>query len=118
MTSEDAGALDRLTWLQTHNNLGRLYILNEQYRTAWIPLDRAFDSIQEAELTDTAMQVEHYTLLKNLSWLWLEQERSLPVFYSFSIPIFCPRPLALSDSRTDSQWGIPASATRTRHRHY
>ena len=75
VVSQDRDALDKLTWLRAHNNLGRLYLLDEEYPTAWIPLERAFNSITEADLTDSEMQVAYYNLLKNLGWLWLAQEQ-------------------------------------------
>jgi tetratricopeptide (TPR) repeat protein len=77
VVSQDPEALDKLTWLRAHNNLGRLYILNGDYSTAWIPLERAFSALKETELTDPDMQVEQYNLLKNLGWLWLGQEQFL-----------------------------------------
>lgn len=75
VVSADPDSLDKLTWLRAHNNLGRLYILDEKYQTAWIPLERAFNAITEDDLTDSDMQVEYYNLLKNLGWLWLAQKQ-------------------------------------------
>lgn len=77
VVSQDADALDKLIWLRAHNNLGRLHILNGDYRTAWVSLDRAFNAITEADLSSEDMQIERYNLLKNLGWMWLGQERLL-----------------------------------------
>ena len=77
VVSQDADGLDKLTWLRAHNNLGRLYILNEDYRTAWAPLERAFSAITEDDLSDAHIQIEHYNVLKKLGWLWLGQGRWL-----------------------------------------
>lgn len=77
VVSQDADALDKLIWLRAHNNLGRLHILNGDYRTAWVPLDRAFNAITEADLSSEEMQIERYNLLKNLGWMWLGQGRLL-----------------------------------------
>ena len=77
VVSQDADGLDKLTWLRAHNNLGRLYILNEDYWTAWAPLERAFSAITEDDLSDAHIQIEHYNVLKNLGWLWLGQGRWL-----------------------------------------
>ncbi|MEM6434699.1 MAG: tetratricopeptide repeat protein [Cyanobacteria bacterium P01_D01_bin.115] len=77
VVGQDPDAVDKLIWLRAHNNLGRLYILDEQYRTAWIPLERAFSEITETDLASNKMGVEHYNLLKNLGWMWLGQGRLL-----------------------------------------
>jgi tetratricopeptide (TPR) repeat protein len=77
VVSQDADALDKLIWLRAHNNLGRLHILKGDYRTAWVPLDRAFNAITEADLSSEEMQFERYNLLKNLGWMWLGQGRLL-----------------------------------------
>lgn len=73
VVSQDPEAMDKLTWLRSHNNLGRLYILEEKYRTAWIPLERAFNSITAEDLDSPEIETEYYNLLKNLGWMWLGQ---------------------------------------------
>lgn len=75
VTRSDPDSLDKLTWLRAHNNLGRLYILNEDYDAAWTVLERAKNAITETDLSTDGMQTERYNLLKNLGWVWLEQGR-------------------------------------------
>lgn len=77
VVSQDADALDKLIWLRAHNNLGRLHILKDDYRPAWVPLDRALQAMTETDLSSAAMQTERYNLLKNLGWMWLGQGRLL-----------------------------------------
>ena len=59
--------------MRAHNNLGRLNILNQEYRPAWIPLERGFNSITEKDLANPEIGAERYNLLKNLGWMWLGQ---------------------------------------------
>nr|WP_242050697.1 tetratricopeptide repeat protein [Oculatella sp. FACHB-28] len=67
--------INKLVWLRAHNNLGRLYILQEDYQAAWILLKRAFDAITGEDLNNPDIQTEKYNLLKNLGWMWLRQKR-------------------------------------------
>lgn len=73
--SSDPDSLNTLFWLRAHNNLGRLYILQDDYQAAWTPLKRSFDSLTGDDLANPEIQVEKYNLLKNLGWMWLEQKQ-------------------------------------------
>ncbi len=77
VVSSDPKSLDQLTWLRAHNNLGRLYILQEDYQAAWIPLERALNSITRTDLENPDMGVEHYNLQKNMGWMWWKMGRLL-----------------------------------------
>lgn len=78
VTESDSDSLDKLTWLRAHNNLGRLYILRGDNRTAWIPLDRGLNEVDATLVqADPDLQYEYYNLLKNMAWLRLIQERYL-----------------------------------------
>ncbi|MDV3348869.1 tetratricopeptide repeat protein [Leptothoe sp. LEGE 181152] len=64
------------TWLEANNNLGRLYILQEDYRAAVTLLLQGSDEVQSnATAIDSDLAKVHYNLLKNLGWARLEQER-------------------------------------------
>lgn len=75
VTRSDPGPVNKLIWLRAHNNLGRLYLLQGDYRLAWVPLERAYSALQERDRQSPEMQVEEYNLLKNLGWTWLGQGR-------------------------------------------
>ncbi|MEM9153127.1 MAG: tetratricopeptide repeat protein, partial [Cyanobacteria bacterium P01_F01_bin.3] len=70
--------IETQTWLKANNNLGRLYILQEDYRAAVDFLLRGTDEV----LKDTAepnleFAKVKYRLLKNLGWARFEQKRYL-----------------------------------------
>ena len=71
----DPEALDRLLRLRAHNNLGRLYILDEKYVAAWSPLERGLSLVKGSALAQPQIQREKYNLLKNMGWLWLQQRQ-------------------------------------------
>lgn len=54
--------------------MGRLYILDEEYRNAWIVLEKGLTLADEDMLNDQDILYERYNLLKNLGWLRLEEE--------------------------------------------
>lgn len=74
LMSSDPTDIAPITWLRAHNNLGRLYILDGEYRRAWVPLERALNT-QQVDLNSAELQQERYNLLKNMSWMWLSLER-------------------------------------------
>lgn len=63
--------LTLLTQLRVRNNLGRLYILDGEYRNAWIVLEEGLSLIYEDTYNDQDVLYEEYNLLKNLGWLRL-----------------------------------------------
>ena len=75
VTRSDPASIDPLTWLRAHNNLARLYILQQDYSAAWTVLDRAHNTVSTATLDNDDIRIERYNLLKNLGWVWLAQER-------------------------------------------
>lgn len=78
VTESDPNSLDKLIWVRAHNNLGRLYLLRDDNRTAWIPLDRGLSEVDATLVeSDPDLQYEYYNLLKNMAWLRLNQERYL-----------------------------------------
>ncbi|MEM7793705.1 MAG: tetratricopeptide repeat protein [Cyanobacteria bacterium P01_C01_bin.118] len=70
--------VDLQTWLEANNNLGRLYILQEDYRAAVDYLFRGTEEVLKdaAEPTLEFAKVK-YRLLKNLGWARLGQARYL-----------------------------------------
>lgn len=63
-------------WLQSNNNLGRLYILQGQPDVAVGLLLRGVNALdQEHTTTNPNLAQVQYSLLKNLGWARLEQER-------------------------------------------
>ncbi|HEY9647732.1 MAG TPA: tetratricopeptide repeat protein [Chroococcidiopsis sp.] len=75
----DQAYLERLlVQLRAYNNLGRLYLLEESERKAWLPLERGL-SLVKADLAQTNPDVarEYYNLLKNMAWVRVQQERYL-----------------------------------------
>ena len=68
--------LDPITYLKANNNLGRLYILKKEYTGAVIFLKTGLDKIDSgyAKSNPDLKQVR-YSLLKNLGWARLKQER-------------------------------------------
>lgn len=75
----DGAYLERLlVQLRAHNNLGRLYLLEESDRKAWLPLERGL-SLVKADLAQTSPDVarEYYNLLKNMAWVRVQQQRYL-----------------------------------------
>lgn len=75
VVQSDFQELPLLTQLRAHNNLGRLYIIQGDYRAAWIPLERGLGLIQESKLENPDVLYENYSLLKNLGWLRVEEGR-------------------------------------------
>jgi len=73
VVQSDFQELPLLTQLRAHNNLGRIYIIQEDYRAAWIPLERGLGLIMEADLADLEVGFENYNLLKNLGWVRVEE---------------------------------------------
>ncbi|MEM6256239.1 MAG: tetratricopeptide repeat protein [Cyanobacteria bacterium P01_D01_bin.156] len=70
--------VDLQTWLEANNNLGRLYILQEDYRAAVTLLLQGSEEVSEQvveEGTATDLAKVEYSLLKNLGWARLEQKR-------------------------------------------
>lgn len=75
VVQSDFQELPLLTQLRAHNNLGRLYIIEGDYREAWVPLERGLGLVtEEAVLDDPKVLYEQYNLLKNLGWVRVEQE--------------------------------------------
>lgn len=73
VVQSDVQELPLLTQLRAHNNLGRLYLIQEDYRAAWVPLERALDLIRAEELDNPEVLYENYNLLKNLGWVRVEE---------------------------------------------
>ncbi|MEO0988270.1 MAG: tetratricopeptide repeat protein [Cyanobacteria bacterium J06639_14] len=68
--------VDLLTWLRANNNLGRLYILQDNDRAAVTLLIQGTHAVEEdAAATDVALAKIRYSLLKNLGWVRSEQDR-------------------------------------------
>ncbi|NEZ64044.1 tetratricopeptide repeat protein [Leptolyngbyaceae cyanobacterium CCMR0082] len=66
------------TWLEANNNLGRLYILQEDYRAAVDFLWRGTEEVlKDAAEPNLEFAKVKYRLLKNLGWARLGQERYL-----------------------------------------
>ena len=64
-----------LIWLLTHNNLARLYILENNYEASAPLLQRALRQLEQAQIeTDAETQRLKYDLLKNLGWVRLNQK--------------------------------------------
>lgn len=76
VVEQDAEAVDKSTWLKANNNLARLYILQGEPRDAVPLLIQALAAIPaDAGATDAAVGKVHYSLLKNLGWARLAQQR-------------------------------------------
>lgn len=73
VVKSDFQELPLLIQLRAHNNLGRLYLIQKDYRAAWIPLERALGLVKEEDLNDPEMLYENYNLLKNLGWVRVEE---------------------------------------------
>lgn len=67
--------VDTTTWLDANNNLGRLYILQEDYRAAVTLLLQGANEVTGDAATDVNLAKVSYSLLKNLGWARLEQNR-------------------------------------------
>lgn len=76
VVKSDPDVPDSLTWLKAHNNLARLYILEESAGAAIPLLIKALQSVDaNAENVDPELKDIQYNLLKNLGWARLEQQR-------------------------------------------
>ncbi len=68
-------SLELLVRLKAYNNLGRLYILKNDYATAVPPLLNGLDLIDEEALDkNEKIKIQKYNLLKNLGWVQLKQK--------------------------------------------
>lgn len=72
VVNSDPDNINQLTWVRAHDNLGRLYLLQGDSQQAWQPLDRALGALPDSS-ENPEIQAEHYTLLKNMGWLWLQR---------------------------------------------
>ncbi|MEL7039270.1 MAG: tetratricopeptide repeat protein [Cyanobacteria bacterium J06592_8] len=71
----DLDALEALTRLKAHNNLGRLYILKKDYTAAIPSLVTGLNLVDEEQAkTDEAIKSTQYALKKNLGWTQLGQK--------------------------------------------
>lgn len=107
---------ERLIFLRAHNNLGRLYLLQEKPKAAWIPLERGL-SLMDADVvkTNPDFRYEHYNLLKNLGWARLQQQNYADAAHYLQQAIdlddqraaaYCLRAqvLAAQKQKTDTAW--------------
>lgn len=68
----DYDALELLTRLKAHNNLGRLYILKNDYTAAIPALNTGLNLVdEETAKTDKKIKNTQYALLKNMGWVQL-----------------------------------------------
>lgn len=66
---------ERLIFLRANNNLGRLYLLQDKPKEAWISLERGLGLVDANVVkTNPDFRYEHYNLLKNLGWARLQQK--------------------------------------------
>ncbi len=76
VVQRDVESVDRLVWLQANNNLARLYILQGDTRDAVPLMIQSLNAIAaEAVATDVEFAKINYSVLKNLGWARLEQQR-------------------------------------------
>ncbi|MEM9447749.1 MAG: tetratricopeptide repeat protein [Cyanobacteria bacterium P01_E01_bin.6] len=73
VVKSDVQELPLLTQLRAHNNLGRLYLIQGDYRAAWVPLERGLALVRGQDVSDPTVRYEHYNLLKNLGWVRVEE---------------------------------------------
>lgn len=74
VVQSDVNDLPILAQLRAHNNLGRLYLIQEDYRAAWTPLERGLSLVTAEGEHDPVVLYEKYNLLKNLGWVRVEEE--------------------------------------------
>lgn len=75
---ENSAELNTLTSLKAQNNLGRLYLLEENYADAIPPLSQGMNAIDEETVAaSTEFQQLKYALLKNLGWAKLGQKHTV-----------------------------------------
>lgn len=76
VVQSDPEAVPLEVWLSAHNNLARLYLLADNARVA-APLLIGAQQAVDAERSETEADIAevNYSLLKNLGWVRLKQER-------------------------------------------
>lgn len=78
VVSSDAETMPLEVWLSAHNNLARLHLLAGNEREAAPLLTKAMGRLDvDVVEEDTAIAEVNYSLLKNLGWVRLNQERYL-----------------------------------------
>ena len=76
VVARSPAAIDPVVWLQANNNLGRLYIRQGQPDVAVGLLLQGLNALdQEQAAKNPDLGQVHYSLLKNLGWARLEQDR-------------------------------------------
>jgi tetratricopeptide (TPR) repeat protein len=76
VVARSPAAIDEVVWLQANNNLGRLYILQDQPDVAVELLLQGLDALDQDQIaTNPDLAQVQYSLLKNLGWARLEQGR-------------------------------------------